>query len=638
MKIIEVNIPNEKSSILGLKNININKIDEMVIIVGKNGSGKSRLLKIIKQQTGTLEQLKRLKKESPSIIENLTSSIINSRKQIEDYKANQNTTENPRELKYAHDIKRLENDISNWENELKIQNLHKNNKLPIVTNEQDKELVIIDFIPKQIDLLDWSTQSKRDWERKAETASKLGTSQLNYAALPLIQSIQDSWLNVTHPELNYTPEIKDLHIKNYEKLNKIITTFFDCELGRDQKGHATLFNKPIAQAELSEGQKIILQLCIAIYAQGESIEDCIIFLDEPENHLHAKTAIELIETIKNHNRNGQLWIATHSLPILSYFSKSKLIYIDNGKIENAGRKPELILSGLIGNQENIGKIRDFTSLPAELATSRFAFECLLPPESVLTDSQDAQVKQFYEQLKKLWSKTDKLKVLEYGAGKGRVISNLSQNIDSSIDKLDYYAFDIFDDDKEICIENISNHYPDANERYFNNIDDIRVKYNDNHFDTILLCNVLHEIPVKEWLDTFKKISTLLKHDGHLLIIEDCRIPTGELPNKNGFIVYNTLHLKKLFKISNDENFISHDARFDSKDQRGRLMAHTIPCQYLKSTDVSSIINSLNELKNTAINEIKTIRNSDNSYKTGLAHGFWVQQLANSELNLNEYGN
>jgi len=44
-----------------------------------------------------------------------------------------------------------------------------------------------------------------------------------------------------------------------------------------------------------------------------------------------------------------------------------------------------------------------------------------------------------------------------------------------------------------------------------------------------------------------------------------------------------------------------------------------------------------ELKKSAKTEIQKIRKGDVTYSNGLAHGFWIQQLANAILCLAELG-
>ena len=67
------------------------------------------------------------------------------------------------------------------------------------------------------------------------------------------------------------------------------------------------------------------------------------------------------------------------------------------------------------------------------------------------------------------------------------------------------------------------------------------------------------------------------------------------------------------------------------------MAHLIPQSYLTNISTDTIKEALKELKKSAKTEIQRIRKESPSYSNGLAHGFWVQQLANAELCLTELG-
>jgi SAM-dependent methyltransferase len=216
-----------------------------------------------------------------------------------------------------------------------------------------------------------------------------------------------------------------------------------------------------------------------------------------------------------------------------------------------------------------------------------------------------------------------------------MIANLADQEPDIATTLDYYAYDEWDNNKDICINNIKASYPgDADARYHNSIESLRCKCDDNSFDVVVLCNVLHEIPTDEWIGLINRIYQLLTKDGFLLLVEDCRIPTGELPHKNGFVVLNTLHLKKLFRIGESEaKFVAHDARLNDPSQRNRLMAHLIPAPYLQNVTAESLRSALEELKDSAITSLKELRLQKPSYLNGLAHSFWSQQLANSVISL-----
>lgn len=360
-------------------------------------------------------------------------------------------------------------------------------------------------------------------------------------------------------------------------------------------------------------------------------------MDEPENHLHSSVIIETIDRITKSVSNGQIWIATHSIPLLAHFDPSLIWYVENNEISYAGRIPEKVLSSLLGDEEEIAKLQDFISLPSQFATSRFAYESLIKPQVVDSNSEDPQSIQIRNELLKVTS-TGKVRVLDFGAGKGRLISNLFDlDINDQkrvVDQLDYIAYDINNLDKEFCENSITKVYGSSIKRYYNSIDGILSDYDKESFQVIIMCNVLHEIDPKEWLGLFSsegKITKLLDTKGFLLLVEDYQMPIGEKAYQKGFLVLDTPQVKELFKINEkDSGFSVTDARED-----GRLKAHLIPKDCLVRIDENSRLEALKSLSTTAKEKILEIRNKEQNYRLGKLHGFWVQQFANTQLSLSE---
>lgn len=622
MAIIEVNLLEDVTTPLGLKPVTMRKIGSMVLLAGKNGSGKTRLLKVIKEQAANAWALRDEKARSPARLGQYNQAIQTMRQEI---LANPQKTD-----ELSAKIQAIASKIQQQEEMLRRPD-------PIIT-DTDIPVTVVEFVPKKVDLRDWADTSKKDWMNRAQQAKNIGVGHLDSSCLPLIQNVVERWVNTSHQGMSFTDLDKKAALDEYNRLQNIIEKFLGTRVEWDKDGYTTLFGKPIAKAQLSDGQKVILQLCVAIFAQGGNFSNQVIFMDEPENHLHPSVVIDFLDSIREHDPSGQIWIATHSIPLLSHFDESSIWFVDEGEISYAGRKPERVLAGLLGNEDRIQKLRNFTGLPADLARNRFAFECLQPPTAVLTNSKDPQVVQLYQQLKIIWERKATINLLDFGAGKGRMISYLNEYESVSTTSLNYFAYDNNSQDREICMKNISSIYgeSESKDRYYEAIESLRTKVDDYYFDVVIVCNVLHEIEHTKWCSIFRSIYSLLQDGGYLLIIEDCRIPIGELPHQNGFIVLNTLHLKKLFGIpAGESRFVAHDARFDSVEERGRLMAHLIPKEYLNQVSIDTIKASINELRNTAIAEIGKIRGAAASYSKGLAHAFWVHQLANASLVLEE---
>jgi ABC-type multidrug transport system ATPase subunit len=213
-------------------------------------------------------------------------------------------------------------------------------------------------------------------------------------------------------------------------------------LDRDENGDATLFNFRLGDAKLSDGQKILLQFCMAIYSKETKISDLILMLDEPENHLHPEALVGPIDRLVGAVNNGQIWIATHSINLLAHFDPSNIWYIEEGKVSYAGNKPKTVLDGLLGREDEIHKLSNFLSLPALMATNQFAFECLFEPQSVSTGNDDPQTNQIIASINSLIDGNNIVIVLDFGAGKGRLLSTIrelnSENDTDTKTWLDYY--------------------------------------------------------------------------------------------------------------------------------------------------------------------------------------------------------
>ena len=612
---------------MGLKPFKMSKLGDVVLLAGKNGSGKSRILRLVStmaKKTGELlQQQDHLERDRKNLIQNNADLEI-FLKSIDGNESRQYQIDNAKDQ-----IRR--NTLRLREIDLKI------NQPPVVQfNCCDlKQTKIINYVPTKIDLKDGQQLSPADLKHKAESAKSLGCAHLNESAEALIQVVYNRYWNTTHQ--NYPGELskKEAAVADMNRLQEIVSLFLGSPLERDEDGAVTIFGNSISRAGLSDGQKILLQLCVAIYAQGANLSDYILVMDEPENHLHPSVVIEMIDKIRELNPEGQIWIATHSIALLSHFDPSYIWYVKDGFASYSGRMPEQVLEGLLGNEENIQRLHSFIGLPDEFAVSRFAFECLMPPGVVTSDGKDPQFRQLKGILNSIWSggKT-KISLLDYGAGKGRMISNLSAESRLTPEILDYVAFDEFDSNKEECVSNIGCFYDKSEDRYFNRFDALRLKRDEKSFDLVLMCNVLHEIPPNNWIPLFKQLQKLLKDDGQLLLIEDCKIPVGEKPHQKGFLVLRSIHLKDLFNIpASESSFIANDARPDTEP--GRLMAHLIPAKYLDKITSESMKKAFKDLHDTAMKNIKDIRDKECSYKNGLTHAFWVQQLANATLCLNE---
>lgn len=634
MKITKINIPKDNTD--GLEEIKMDKLSKVVLITGKNGSGKTRIL-------NKIFYFLRAKKTRQQI-EGLNSDLRHYFSQLEASEAN--LAHHKNELKISiqsnFDSSNIISVIAKYESE--IEGLK--NTIEIVQQQIDWNSIETDilgdlytcvkFVPKSQYLINPSDYSKSQLIEKAQ-AGNIGVELLHETVFAKIQHIQDKYYNVTHPNTHTTLEEKQKAITDYEKLQNLIRIFFGTEITRTINDEATLYGFPLGQSNLSDGQKVLMQFCMALYSQELELKDLILVMDEPENHLHPSVIIETIERISAAVTNGQIWIVTHSIPLLAHFDPSNIWFVEKGKISYAGKTPERVLESLLGDENEIAKLQDFISLPSQFATNRYAFESLFEPNAVMTDFKDPQVIQINNELQQL-TKNGSLKILDYGAGKGRLISNIydldSLSQSKVIKLIDYIAYDGYSNDKVYCENSIAKIYGSSENRYFNEFNSLFSVHDKHSFDVVIMCNVLHEIDPKDWLGLFAKngrIADCLSDNGVLILVEDQQIPVGEKAYQKGFLVLDTPQLKELFKITQQDSGF----KFTDVNNDGRLKLHQISKRLLTNIDEESRKRAISSISQLAKEKIIEIRKMEKNYKNGKLHGFWTQQFANAQLCLSE---
>lgn len=612
MKITAVNIPAD--SAMGLEEIKMSKLGNIVLIAGKNGSGKSRLLTKIKSEL----YIKPSKTKLSSLSED-TRNIESNIKHSE-----------------SRGIKKERILTWKWQVRNNKNLLERRTFIQTDMELEDGQYVSFDFVPKQLVLRD--PYSLKKGEIKEYSENILLSSDINNIqeqTLSAIQTVQDKWFNAMHQASTIPVERKNEILDSYERLCEYIEIFLDTRLDRDENGDATLFGFRLGDSRLSDGQKILLQFCMAIYSKETKLSDLILMLDEPENHLHPEALLSLLDKLVKAVSNGQIWIATHSINLLAHFDPNSIWYVENGKVSFKGNQPKAVLNGLIGDEDEIHRLSNFLSLPAIMAANQFAFECLFEPKTVMTGNDDAQTNQIIESIDSLLQNSSSIKVLDFGAGKVRLLSTIRElNTHNNINTntwLDYYAYDLQSDDNYICKGIIDSVYNEDKNRFYGSDKSFIEDMPEKTFDMVVMCNVFHEIEPKNWLKLFDKHSIFahaLKDDGILLIVEDQLLAAGEKAHQNGFMVLDKIQFKKLFAIT--DNYMAHDARGD-----GRLKAHFIKKEFLGNISELTRLEAIESLIDSSTKEIKQLRSEEKNYKNGKLHSFWAQQLANAKMAMDE---
>jgi predicted ATPase/SAM-dependent methyltransferase len=494
---------------------------------------------------------------------------------------------------------------------------------------------VFEFFPKAHALVDHRRMNEATQKQAAKTVQGLGLQNLEHNALAYVASVERRWFAATHQELAAAPEVKQDAIEARRRLGDLVQEFLGVRPALDLEQQPLLFGRPIAEARLSHGQSVLLQVAVALHAQGSQLDGLVLLLDEPECHLHPASIVDAIQRLRSFNKIGQIWMATHSVPVLAAMPTESVWYVSEGRVAWAGRRPEVVLESLLGGPAGRERMEDFLRLPAQFAASRFAAECLIPPKVVNTESDDPQAKQLREFCEIKVGSSGSLRLLDFGAGQGRLLSAMHERWEHPskfAEAIDYRAFEPFPDASAQLTQNVRAIYPvGSTQRVFRRTDELSV-LDAASVDVIVMCNVLHEVPPEEWRHLFgaeSLFSRLLKRDGHVLILEDMEIPIGEKAHRFGFLLLDNPHLHKLMKCS--EADVSQIQSFEARS--GRLRAHAIPAQLLGRTDRNSTLEALSLLQETATIEIGQLRTGDPTSRNGRLHAMWTQLLANAYLGL-----
>lgn len=174
--------------------------------------------------------------------------------------------------------------------------------------------------------------------------------------------------------------------------------------------------------ELSHGEKVLMTWAIMLHRQKAWLSGAQVLIDEPENHLHPDVCIKAIEALRTQilGPEGQIWIATHSVPLIAYAGMESVHLVDNGTIQYGGNQLDHVLERLLGGPEGRDRLRTLMADASELAFEEFAAQCLLPPTVVSAVKGDAQQQQMSEAAKLLGANKEVVRILDYGAGRGRL--------------------------------------------------------------------------------------------------------------------------------------------------------------------------------------------------------------------------
>jgi energy-coupling factor transporter ATP-binding protein EcfA2 len=427
---------------------------------------------------------------------------------------------------------------------------------------------------------------------------------------------------------NVTVESRAAALRRLKDLQDALRKATQAEVTSDttkQQVRPPLFNgKRIAEARFSEGQKVLVSWLTTLHATQQDVrEDQIVLIDEPELHLHPQVSVEVIAGLEKHlGSHSQIFLATHSVSLAlglqaTYGDKCSLVYVDKGHAQYASNRLDKVAEGLLGGKDARLAMRDLLADADEIEFFRFAADSLAPATVASHSEGDPQNEQAVAILSG--------RVLDYAPGRGRLATQLAQGNRKDIE---YYAFipPQHSEHRAECVRAIQALYPSENPelRIFADKSAARTRFGDG-FSWILLCNVLHEIPIDEWKQTFDRIHSMLSDGGRLLLLEDQQLAKGELPHKGGFVVLAPDEVRDLFDTKSNESIKVLEVRHNE-----RLTAISIAKECLNGCCAETVKAALEHVVDHASEKMDTISSQGHTdARAGRRFAFYALQYTNA---------
>lgn len=618
---------------LGLKRIELVKkrLGAVVALVGKNGAGKSRILKVVENYPFVLapnEFLEGYINFVPDKLLNRHADSIAFAKQNYDTSKLVDLTVDQKEnlqITIESQLKGFLHDFN--ENYRKYVKVVDQNDLTTIKDSLDGSITFEDMLNN--DYAKINTLDKYDHNYINEFKLFNSNETIKYILELSRKDVLNKFSSFVSSDdsAKTFSDGKGVKPDKFSRFRHFIKLFLGKEfsylpLMEDEKikSTLTLSGKKFDAKLLSPGQKTLFAYAVLLFYleqnTNSNIKDSIIIIDEPERHLHPEAQVLLINILREIiKEKGQLWIATHSINILSCLQSDEILFVDNDEISPPSRlTPGNSLNALMGYESNIYQLKDFISSTYKWAYANFMGQCFTQPDVVLSnDTKDPQ----YVLFKSFISQQNHINILDYGAGVGRMGYIIDEDIELR-NKVIYNAYEP-DSNKMAELQKV----PNVN----NYTSDINSVSNDS-IDLVLLCNVLHEIHPRDWERVFENIRRVLKSKGFLLIMEDRYLPKGEDAHEFGYLILGLSQLKELFSNAKLLQLMARDEKYAD-----RLVLCAI-----RKEDVSvrryTIRYALESLNKEVYSDLKKIRDSkDKNLASGRQYANLTQLFINSKMAL-----
>lgn len=229
MRIISVDMPADPA--LNLAAMQMDQLGATVVIAGRNGAGKSRLLrKLIVWSNDPTRQT-------------LLTNIANHRKILA----------NPAQPNRAQ----IQQTLNLFEQQLSQLN-------SIVMLSEETKPIIVPFVPNKLDLQDSSNLGRSQMQQAAKSVEQRGIGNLHSGTFARIQFFQDRKWEATHPSRTLSVSQAATAVDEYDRLESLVKKFLNTPITRSLDGEAQLFNLPLGRSALQMGKRFYCSFALQL--------------------------------------------------------------------------------------------------------------------------------------------------------------------------------------------------------------------------------------------------------------------------------------------------------------------------------------------------------------------------------------
>lgn len=273
-------------------------------------------------------------------------------------------------------------------------------------------------------------------------------------------------------------------------------------------------------------------------------------IDEIDAHFHPDLQNQLMEAIRNIIGDRYLLITTHSPSLMLSVDPSNLYYLQKYGDVGDGVNQIIRLTDDLDVMQRISELYvGFVSdirFSAFISNSKnhevFSFigECLKPSHA-LEEGETGQSDPQNSVLRAVMLGIgDNANIIDYGCGKGRLLSAFNVIDNGTLGKISYIGYDIDNTNEKDFAKVVAKYNLDN--KFRTNVSYV-TKLDDQRYDICLMANVLHEIGPDRIVDTFNTLFSINNTDAKIIILEALELSIGE----EHFVVFDQASIKSMFQ-------------------------------------------------------------------------------------------